>query len=86
MKAKRSKKTDAPWRADFEKWSRKKENKRPKAFGRDRDDRSEKRHRTVSKKKSRRSKQRESLFSLGEIEEVEHVHLSTITLDMIAHT
>ena len=41
IKDKRSNKTEAPWRADFEKWSRKKATKRPKAYRRDRDDRSE---------------------------------------------
>jgi hypothetical protein len=38
---------------------------------------------TVSKKKSRRTIQRESLSSLGKIEEIEHVYLSAMTFDML---
>ena len=64
-------------------WSRKKANKRQKASRKDRNARSEKRHKTVSKKKSRRTIQRESLSSLGEIEEIEHVYLSAMTFDML---
>ena len=85
-KDKRSKKTEPPWRADFEKWSRKNASKRPKASRRDERNRKEKREKTVSKKKNRRSEQRESLSSLGGIEETEHVYLSTMTFDMITHT
>ena len=64
-------------------WSRKKANKRPKASRKERNARSEKRHKTASKKKSRRTIQRESLSSLGEIEEIEHVYLSAMTFDML---
>ena len=64
-------------------WSHKKANKRPKASRKERNARSEKRHKTVSKKKSRRTIQRESLSSLGEIEEIEHVYLSAMTFDML---
>ena len=85
MKEEHSKKSDVPWRADFEKWSRKKA-KRPKTSRRDKHDRKEKRGRTVSNKRSRKSRQRESLSSLGEIVEVEHVYLTAMTLDLVTHT
>jgi hypothetical protein len=64
-------------------WSHKKANKRPKASRKERNARSEKRHKTVSKKNSRTTIQRESLSSLGEIEEIEHVYLSAMTFDML---
>ena len=41
------------------------------------------RHKTVSKKRSRRSKQRESLSSLGATEEREHAYLGAMTSKMV---
>jgi len=43
-----------------------------------------KHHKTVSKKKARQSRQRESLSSLGAVIEVEHAYLGTITSDMLS--
>ena len=83
-KVRQSNKAEAPWKADFERWSRKKSSKKQKASRRDKSAHdSPKRHKTVSKKKRRRSRQRESLSSLGATQEVEHAYLGALTSEML---
>ena len=82
---KQTNKSEVPWKADFERWSRKRTAKKHKASRRNKSDHSNvKHHKTVSKKKARRSRQRESLSSLGAVIEVEHAYLGAITSDMLS--
>ena len=82
---KQTNKSEVPWKADFERWSRKRTAKKHKASRRNKSDHSNvKHHKTVSKKKARQSRQRESLSSLGPVIEVEHASLGAITSDMLS--